>query len=620
MPLCILFVLLITMTVPAAEFQSIPDNLAPKYHFDLVRNFYQTEAAFERDLSEAKKLAEEIQAYRGKVTATGSGLYALTQKLERFNLLTQKLYIYRYLQYSTNTNMESQFSAIDQAVSEIGARIAFVNTELRQISGQDLDKLIAQEPKLSLYRFFLEQNTRYKLHTLSSDQEELLATLSPDLFSWEPQIFQKLIDRTKFSELKTETGNLNVYRDRQILIKEKNRDLRKNAVLKLYDEYSASADLFGFTFIKQAKTANSVAQLRHFKDAFESSLFDAYLTNEKVESFFQAIEKHADLMKRYVQLKKARITAISGIDPVEPWDSEVLPADFVRPTFTIQQTAEILKNSLGFHGPDYSADLARLMDPNNGRLDIVKGEHRRPGAFAWGIYGNPWVFYSFAFHGFVDDVQVMGHEAGHVVHYDLIAQNKVPFVYADGPSYFTESFAMFNEFVILDYLYNHATDKKEKIFYLEEWLSVAMRRFFDIVMRSEFEFLAYKKIQKNEITEADQLHQLWKQEGLKYVGQDYEKYDFLKFSWSFTPHYFSSPRYYINYLFANLMAISYYQRHHADPQFDPKYVSLMKGGFPDTPVNLLQKYLDLNPFDPAAVQDATKIFEARLAELQKLYE
>jgi oligoendopeptidase F len=602
------------------EFQSIPDNIASKYHFDLSKNFYPTDSAFEQDLKEARQLAEEIQTFRGKVTASGKALFELSQKLEHLNLLTQKLYIYRYLAYSINTKTEAALTAIDQAISEIGAKVAFVNTELRQISEQDLDKLIAQDSKLGLYRFFLEQNTRYKPHTLSSEQEELLATLSPDLFSWEPQIFQKLIDRTKFSELKGETGNLNVYRDRQVLMKEKNRDLRKNGVLKLYDEYSSSADLFGFTFIKQAKTANSIAHLRHFKDAFDSSLFDAYLTPEQAESFFQAVEKHSDLMKRYVQIRKARITAISGIDPVEPWDAEVVPADFVRPRFTIQQTAEILKNALAFHGPDYSADLAKLMDPNNGRLDIVKGENRRPGAFAWGVYGNPFVFYSFGFHGYVDDVQTMGHEAGHVVHYDLIAQNKVPFAYADGPSYFTESFAMLNEFVILDYLFNQTSDKKEKIFYLEEWLSVAMRRFFDIVMRSEFEYLAYQKIQNNEITGADQLHNLWKQEGLKYIGQDYEKYDFLKYNWSFTPHYFSSPRYYINYLFANLMAISYYDRHHNDPKFDEKYVAMMKGGFPDTPINLLQKYLGLNPFDPATVEGATKILEARLAELQKLYQ
>lgn len=616
----IIYLMLPTTLFATEEFQSIPDNDRAKYRFDLAKNFYATETEWEKDLNEAKQLAEEIQKYKGKVTSSGAVLYELAQKLERLNLLTQKLYVYRYLQYSVNTKLEAQLTAADRATSEIGAKAAFVNTELRRISEQDLDQRIAQEPKLSLYRFYLQQNTRYKPHTLNSEQEELLAALYPDLFGWPAQMFQKLIDRTKFSEVKaSEASNLNIYRDRQVLSKDPNRTVRKDAALKLYAEYSSSADLFGFAFLKQARTANNIASLRHFKDAFESSLFDAYLTNEQVESFFRAIEKHAPVMQRYVKLRKARIKAISGIDPVEPWDMEVIPADYKRPRFTIAQTTEIITNALAFHGKDYTDDLARLMDPGQGRLDIVKGENRRPGAFAWGIYGSPLVFYSFAFHGFVDDVQTMAHEAGHVVHYDLIAQNKVPFVYADGPSYFTESFAMLNEFVTLDYLYNQATTKQDKIFYLEEWLAVALRRFFDIVMRSEFEYIAYQKVLKNEITEAEQLHQLWKQEGLKYVGEDYQKHDFLKYNWTFTPHYFSSPRYYINYLFANLMAISYYQRHHSDPQFDEKYATLMKNGFPDTPVNLLQKHLNLNPFDPAAVQDAVKILESKLNDLETLY-
>ncbi len=617
--LLILLLMITTTGFAAEEFKSIPDELTPKYRWDLAKNFYPSEAAWEKDLAEANKLAEEIQKYKEKVTSSGSLLYELSQKLERLNLLTQKIYVYRHLQYSVNTKLEAELTAADKAVSEIGAKVAFVNTELRRISEQDLEKLIKEEPKLALYRFYLHQNIRYRPHTLSAEQEELLAALSPDLFSWQAQIFQKLIDRTRFSEMKGEAGTFNIYRDRQILSKETDRTVRKDAALRLYQEYAGNADLFGFAFIKQAKASDSVARLRNFKDAFEDSLFDEYLTNEQVESFFQEIEKYAPVMKRYTQLRKKRIKAISGIDPVEPWDMEVIPKDYKRPQFTIAQTTEVLKNSLAFHGPEYSADLAKLMDPNNGRLDIVKGENRRPGAFAWGVYGSPLVFYSFSFHGFVDDVQAMGHEAGHVVHYDLIAQNKVPYVYADGPSYFTESFAMLNEFVILDYLFQQAMDKKDKIFYLEEWLSVALRRFFDIVMRSEFEYTAYKKIHANEQTDSEQLHQLWKQEGIKYVGEHYEKHDFLKYNWTFTPHYFSSPRYYINYLFANLMAISYYQRHNNDPQFDQKYVELMKSGFPDTPVNLLQKHLNLNPFDPATVQDAMHIFEAKLSELEKLY-
>ncbi len=601
------------------EFQAIPADAALKYHFDLSRRYYASEEAFQKDLTEARKIAGEIQPYKGKVTASGAGLYDLAIKLERMNLLSQKMTVYRYLSFATNTKLEPQMSATDRDLSDIASTVAFVNTELRQLSESDLQKLIGEKPELAQYRFYLQQNTRYKPYTLSADQEQLLSRLSPELYSWQNQFFQRLLDRTKFSEIKTENGTFNVYRDRSILSKEKDRNLRKEALLKLYEEYSASSDLFGFLLIKTSNALNSGSSVRNFKDGFDSSLFDAYLTEQQADTFYAEIGKYAPLMKRYIQARKNRIRAVSGIDPVEPWDMEVVAADYKRPQFTISETSEILKKALAFHGEKYSADLANLLDPANGRLDIVKGENRVPGAFAWGYYGAPFVFYSFTFHGYMDDVLTLAHEGGHVVHYDLIQENKVPPVYFDGPSYFTESFAMLNEFVTAEYLYKNATNKEDKIFYLEQWLSVALRRFFDIVMRSQFEYTAYKKIQAGQIADPDQVHALWKETGLQYVGEDYNKYDFLKYNWSFTPHFFGSPRYYINYLFANLMAISYYQKHTGDPGFDARYVELMSGGFPDTPVNLLQKHLNLNPFDPANVKGSMQILEQRLTELETLY-
>lgn len=603
----------------AEDFQAITPDQAPKYHFNLGARFYADEAAYQKDFDSAKKTVEDLQQYRGKVASSGPTLYLITKKLEDLNIQISKLYIFRYLSYATNTKLQPQFSEADQALSELNSKIAFVGTELKTISDADLAKLIKQEPKLEQYRFFLQQNTRYKPYTLKTDQEELISLLNPQLYSWEQQLFQKLIDRTKFSEIETPSGKFNVYRDRQILNKDKDRSIREKAMTTLYNEYSGSADLFGFIIIKLAGAANAENTTRGFKDAFDASFFDSYLTEDQVDTFYKAISDYAELSKKYIQLRKDRIKAISGIDPVEPWDLEVIPENYKRPQFTIDQTADVIKKALAFHGDKYSADMANLLDPSNGRLDIVKGENRVPGAFAWGYYGAPFVFYSYGYNGYLDDVLTLAHEGGHVVHYDLITQNKVLPAYANGPQYFTESFAMLNEFVTANYLYEHATDKQDKIYYLEQLLSVMMRRFFDIVMRSEFEYRAYQKIKAGEITEPEQLHQLWKEEGLKYVGEDYNKHDFMKYGWSFTPHYFGSPRYYVNYLFANLMAISYYQRHFNDPQFDAQYVALMSNGFPDTPIHLLQKYLKLDPFNPSAVKESMSVFDQKLNELDALY-
>ncbi|HET6266907.1 MAG TPA: M3 family metallopeptidase [Acidobacteriota bacterium] len=616
--LLVIFALGIQIVI-AEEFQPFTPEEAPKYHFDLKKYFYVDEAAYQKDMAEAKQIADEVQTYKGKVTASGPNLFVLAQKLERFGLLTQKMYIYRYLSYAIDTKMEPAYSAADQELSALGAKVAFVDTELRKISNQDLDRLVAAEPKLAPYRFYLEQNTRLKPYTLSADQEQLVAELSPNLYTWESQLFQRLIDRTKFEDITTKSGTYNVYRDRQVLNKDPDREIRKKAMTTLYDQYSMSADLYGFTLIKLANAVNNESTVRGYKDAFDASLFGNYLTKDQADSFFKAVSDYAPLSQRYVNLRKQRIKAISGIDPVEPWDAEVVPPNYKRPQFTIDQTRDVIEKALAFHGQAYSTDLANLLDPANGRLDIVTGQNRVPGAFAWGYYGSPFVFYSFGFHGYLDDVLTLAHEGGHVVHYDLISQNKILTPYANGPAYFTESFAMLNEFTTANYLYEKATNKDDKIYYLEQLLSVMMRRFFDITMRSEFEYRVYEKIKSGEITEPDQIHQVWKDEGLRYIGDDYQKYDFLKYNWSFTPHFFGSPRYYINYLFANLMAISYFQRHLSDPQFDKQYVDLMAHGFPDTPTNLLQKYLKLNPFDPATVKESMKVFEAKLSELEALY-
>ena len=163
----------------AEEFQPIASAQATQYRFDFSKEFYVDDAGYDKDLAEAKGIVDAVQKHKGKVASSGAILYELTTRLERLNVLTSKLYIYRFLRYSTDTTLEPQFSAADQQLSELGAKVTFVSTELKKISNEDLARLIAQEPKLAPYRFSLEQNTRYKPYTLSTDQEELLSRMTP---------------------------------------------------------------------------------------------------------------------------------------------------------------------------------------------------------------------------------------------------------------------------------------------------------------------------------------------------------------------------------------------------------------------------------------------------------
>ena len=111
-----------------------------------------------------------------------------------------------------------------------------------------------------------------------------------------------------------------------------------------------------------------------------------------------------------------RVKKQSGYDEVKYWDRNFTPTDAPLPRFSITDTTRILKDSLGVLGPEYSRELYALLDPANGRLDIVGGENRVPGAFANGFLGKPQsIFFCFNYEGYFDDLDAFAHEAGHAV-------------------------------------------------------------------------------------------------------------------------------------------------------------------------------------------------------------
>src|SRR5258706_9079680 len=149
------------------------------------------------------------------------------------------------------------------------------------------------------------------------------------------------------------------------------------------------------------------------------------------------------------------------------WDKTFVPKGLKRPQYTNIQSNEIMVKELRPFGTEWNSEWAALLNPNNGRLDIAPGNNRVPGAFAWGFPGSQIsIFYSYNYEGFYNDLSTLAHESGHAVHFQFMGSNKVLPSYTNGPTYFTESFAMFNELLLPDYLYQNEKDHFRKTYFL----------------------------------------------------------------------------------------------------------------------------------------------------------
>jgi oligoendopeptidase F len=603
----------------APPFQPIPPAETQAYRFNLQK-FYADDAAYDAALKEMDRTVTELETLKGKVIASPRNLLRTFQLTDAFNSQFSKLYWYLQLQYSTDTKNTGPRDASTELDAKYSPRLAFVNDEVQNLTAEQLDKFIRDEPGLAVYRYAVDEARRARPHTLSLKEEELLAKTYPLMTQWQEDAYDLLMDRAEWGKVTDpETGKvLDVRQDGGQLNNSVTRSVRKEAYDKSNAAYKDQRDLFAFDFLNVAKTNNKLAQIRDFQNGQAAAYFGRHLTYDEVTNAYEQVLGHGDLRKRFQILQRQRIASFTGYDDVKLYDMSVVPPGVEKPRFTIDQARRIILDSVAYLGPEYTRDMADLLDPANGRLDIVSGPDRVANAFAIPSPGFPSVFYSYGYEGYFEDVSTLAHEGGHVVNSALQNSAGVVAANSDGPRYFTESYAILNEIVLADKLYREETDPGRKVFYLEQLLQ-QMMGFYGTTRIAAIEKAVYEGVDKGGIKTADDLDKITEDIGRK-VSIWHELDPTTNMLWEQIPHYYSSPTYYSNYVFADLLAQTYFAQYKKDPaDFGKRFVALLQNGFNDTPQNLLKKFMKIDLTNPKTFDALFEQQKTYLGDLERLY-
>jgi len=291
-----------------------------------------------------------------------------------------------------------------------------------------------------------------------------------------------------------------------------------------------------------------------------------------------------------------------------------------EPRFSIGEASRAVIDATEAFGPEYQSELASLLDPHNGRMDIVPGKGRINSWFTWGAYGATWVVYLQGFDGYLADVVVLAHECAHAVHFSLFSKAGVPWYYGYGAPYVTEGFAKLGELLVLDRLAASAQSRADRLLYLRQLnsklASVRYGTMFGSACATGFETEVYRRVQEGIVKKPEDIHELWAELGRAYTP-DFDRYSDVRYTWAAIHQFFDASRYYSNYLFAWILAVSMYERLQADPAFAGKIVDLMKAGWSDEPAVLLRTRLGIDLQDPKTLSRVFSLIEKRLAEFEK---
>lgn len=518
------------------------------YHIDFTR-FFASPDVEKAQRAEVTRELDALQAMRASVTQDGAHLLAALQLRDDVQTKLARHAIYLYLRYATDTRDTRSRDDREALYAESDAKTAFLTDEILRLTDDRAAQMIAAEPRLDRYRYEIESNRRWAPHTLSEPEEKLLAAAAPVALHWQFDLYEKL--RAE----------------------------------------KASPDLFAFTLMRIASSRTAFAHLRHFGDAASWTYFRSDFTRPAVRALLDRIAANAALYKRYQRLRA----------------SETPPPNFVAPHFAIDQARDLLLQATAPLGEEYAAQFRALLDPANGRMDIIPGPNRKTGGFSQGAIGTDSVFYSGGFTGTYDNVRVLMHEGTHAVQRQLMNANHVLPPYAVGPNYLAEALAMFNELNLADFMATHAADPAQKRFFLEQFLDGKGMIAFLVAPEADLEERVYDGVAAGTIRGPADLDAL--------TARVYDRYTTGAPSgkWMNIPLMYEDPFYDLNYVYGGVVAIRLYAMYRADPKgFAPRYIAMMKNGYTAPPDVLLKRFFDIDLSDPRLLDDAVALLKARV--------
>jgi oligoendopeptidase F len=621
----ITYVVIVALTVSVifataclcGEFEPIPEAEKELYTFDLEKNFYASEEDFEADLRALTEDIGTLEALKGKVALSPENLYEAFRLSDELTPRWWKLWVYAYLRFSTNTDDMGPLENIEKTSGDLESRIQFIKTETQGIDDATLEEYFDTEPELQEYAFAIQEARRYRPHTLSLPEEELLSSLSPYLGNWSEKLYQKTIDRTDFPDIAVEGDTFDVNLDYTVLINSGDRQVRKDAWKGYFGSMADHRDIYAFALKEGIEARNKVAKIRDFGNYAEGRFFDLHLSYDGVADVFDEIAKHAYLRQDYERVRQARIKADTGYETVYIWDRTVQAEDFEKPRFEVKEACTIIRAAMASIGDEYQEELCYLLDPENRRLDIVGGKKRRPGMFATGYPGAPWQFFSMSYNGYLNEVLGLAHESGHAVHHKMQSNAGVKPVYYSGPSYVTEAVAMTSELLVGYRMYRQEQDLEKKAYYLEQFLENSLGLLITN-MFAHLELKMYEGVEDGALQNPDDFDALSLEMVTPYSIY-YGQHPEYKGLWALIHHYFDVPMYNVNYVFAQAMALVFFDKIINEEGFVGRYQSLLRSGFDAPAPEIVKQKTGVDMLDPTLLTSGFNFIESKTDELRELY-
>jgi len=542
------------------------------------------------DLADAKHRAQQFaDRYRGRVAGLKGA--ELADVLAEYEALSELLYrpsFYANLLFAAATQDQKAQQLVGhtrEAATQTANSLIFFELELIALDDGQFSGVMSV-PQMAPYAHYLEVLRRFKSHTLSEKEEQILNQKNLTGRSAFEQLYDELCGSLRFNvRIEGEERELT---DSEVmaLLRDPSRELREHALSVFLETHGRQALVITSVFNNAFLDHKLDCDLRHYDDIVMPTHLSNDIAPETVEAMMQAVERHYGLAQEYFRLKAQLI----GVDKLKTSDLYA-PVAASTEKIPFDEARSLILTAFG----KFSGRFSGMADEFFTRrwIDAEVRAGKRGGAFCAALTPNhhPYVLCSYT--GTGRDVSTIAHELGHAIHYQLSRCQR--WVNHHAPLVLAETASVFAEITLTRHLLSATESTAVRRGILCDLLDDIYGTVYRQTALTRFEMSAHRKRHEGQLS-TDDLCALWLQEQSKLFGDSVEMIPAYRWGWSYISHFIHSRFYCYSYSFGELLTLALFQRYLDEgDSFVPGYIQLLESGGSERPDRALSKLgIDIN--------------------------
>ena len=582
-----------------------------RYKWDLSK-IYDGIDKFNEDMEKVKNTLGEFDYYRN-VTYDENNLYELLSLYMSVRRKLSKLEVYTSLlcdeDMSISKNRELK-ERVNNLASSYTKATYFIKPNILKLDYQEIINFMKKNNKLKEFKRYFELLFRYKKHTLTDDEEKLLANLSK-IFDNNYETYELMKDSdmsfpnffVNDKEYELDNSKYGVY------MEDNDRMVRETAFTTLYKMYKQYRNVYANLLISHVKEYSSIVKIKKFSSSIEASLFDDELDLSIYNNLIDVVNNKIGILHKYYKLKKD----VLNLPELHLYDVYVNLVSDNNNTYKFDDSKETVINALSILGEDYINILKKGIEDR--WIDVYPNRGKRTGGYSSGCYDtNPYILLNYQ--DKYDDMSTLAHELGHSMHSYYTIKNN-PFQYGHYSIFVAEVASTVNELLLAKYIIKNSTNKNEKLFILNRIMELFRATFYRQAMFSEFEKKVYSMIEEEKEISVDILCDEYYKLNKFYFGDNVYVDEEIKYEWERIPHFFYN--FYVYKYATGLSVASYIVNGLLEGKItSDQYISFLKCGNSVSPLDSL-KVTSVDLSNSKVFEEAVSMFDQTIEEFRKIY-